>query len=215
VASGGGFAFGPFTLDLSSEHGSNRPTRFSAVGLHWLNGLLCLARGADVEALASFERELALEASGHLYARECGANTSYAIGACHLRRGETSAARAAFEQAMARVPAHPMVRAGLVIGSAGLKTGGSISQETGGSVESGAADLQVGPPSSVDHAFARAAWLVARGDAPTAAAIVDAALASAPPGNAGWTLPVEPLLDAMRHREIWEPTLTRVRMRAE
>jgi hypothetical protein len=68
---------------------------------------------------------------------------------------------------------------------------------------------------SVDHAFARAAWLVARGDAPTAAAIVNAALASAPPGNSGWTLPVEPLLEVLRHREIWEPALARVRMRAE
>jgi hypothetical protein len=94
-----------------------------------LNGLLCLARGADVEAPASFERDLALEASGHLYARECCANTSYAIGASHLRRGETSAARTAFEQAMALVPAHLMARVGLMIVSAGLKPGGYASHE--------------------------------------------------------------------------------------
>ena len=200
---------------LAAAHdGSNVPARFSAVGLHWLNGLLCLAREADDEALASFERELALETCGHLYARECCANTWHAIGACHLRRGDKPGARAAFEQAIARVDAHPMARAGLLI-SADLKVGGSINHLPGGSMENGAADLQVGPASSIDRALASAALLVANGDAPAAAAIVDAAIASAPPGNAGWILPVEPLLDVQRRRAVWERALTRVRMRAE
>ena len=48
---------------------SHEAAPFSVVALHWLKGLLCLARGAADEAMASFDRELALEARGHLYSR--------------------------------------------------------------------------------------------------------------------------------------------------
>jgi len=168
----------------SARDESNEPARFSAVGLHWLKGLLCLARGADVEAGASFERELALEARGHLYTRECCANTWYAIGACRLRRGDTSAACAAFERAIARVSAHPMARAGLSI-AADREAGGSIAIDPRPIHGQAAASPQAGPAPSVDQALAAVTLLVARGDAPAAAPVVDAAIASAPSGNAG------------------------------
>ena len=60
--------------------------RFSAVALHWLLGLIHLARGDEARALEEFERELAFEDAGQLYARECAANTWYAIGALRLRQ---------------------------------------------------------------------------------------------------------------------------------
>lgn len=193
----------------AAQDEANGPARFSAVGLHWLQGLLSLARGADAEALASFDRELALEARGHLYARECCANTACAMGACHLRRGDASAARRAFEQALARVPAHPMARAGLAM------AGGTPDGDVDAAAASGADVDRNGRSTSVHHAFARAALLVAHGDAPAAAAVVDAAIAAAPPGNSGWTLLVEPLLDIARHPGVWDRALARVRMRAE
>lgn len=43
-----------------------------------------LARGSAGEAQAWFDRELALEARGHLYAREAAANAWYAKGAWWL-----------------------------------------------------------------------------------------------------------------------------------
>jgi hypothetical protein len=49
--------------------------KFNAVALHWLLGLVLLARGDEDAALAELERELEGEKSGHLYARECCANT--------------------------------------------------------------------------------------------------------------------------------------------
>jgi tetratricopeptide (TPR) repeat protein len=61
------------------------PSRFSGVALHWLRGLVFLARGDERRARESLDRELSYEASGHLYARECCANTWYAIGALHAR----------------------------------------------------------------------------------------------------------------------------------
>jgi hypothetical protein len=84
-------AFGEAERDLaaglaSQEGAAQSGSRFSAVALHWLRGLLVLRQGDEPGAREAFERELAAEGSGHLYARECAANTWYAIGALHLRR---------------------------------------------------------------------------------------------------------------------------------
>jgi DNA-binding winged helix-turn-helix (wHTH) protein len=174
-------------------------SRFPAVALHWLKGLLCLARGDEGGAREAFERELALEPRGQLYARECCANTWYAIGAIHLRRGEAATARDAFDQAIARVPRHPMARVGVMLLSA-----------------DGADDAPRidGEPVSIDLALAHAAVLVARGDTSGAAAIVTAALETAPAGNAAWLVPVEPLLNVQHDRTPWTPTLAVLRGRA-
>src|SRR5262245_54988089 len=51
--------------------------RFSSVALHWLLGLIALAAGNTARAFGLFAAELRLEDSGHLYARECAANTWY------------------------------------------------------------------------------------------------------------------------------------------
>jgi hypothetical protein len=55
-----------------------------------------------------------------------------------------------------------------------------------------------------------AATLAGRGD--EAAGLVDAALTTAPPGNGGWVLPVEPLLSP--HGPEWAPVFARLRSRA-
>ena len=47
-----------------------------------------------------------------------------------------------------------------------------------------------------------------------AAALVEQALTAAPQGNAGWTLPIEPLLHVSAHAGIWAPALARLRTRA-
>jgi hypothetical protein len=56
--------------------------------------------------------------------------------------------------------------------------------------------------------------LNAAGDAARAVQIVDKALAAAPPGNAGWLLPVEPMLNISRNPDAWAPVLSRLRARA-
>jgi hypothetical protein len=166
------------------------------VAVHWLKGLLCLARGAEDEAMAAFEKELGLESRGHLYARECCANVWYAIGAVHLRRGESEPARSAFGQALFRVPRHPMATAGLTL------LGVSLPDATSDVV------------SPVDAAVARAAVLAGTGDLSAAALCVRAALTSAPPGNAGWLIPVDPLLDVRSARDAWKDVLVQLRGRA-
>ena len=181
------------------------PSRFSGVALHWLRGLIYLNRGEDDRALEEFERELSFEGSGHLYARECGANTWYAIGSIRLRQGRLSGARDAFGRALERVAIHPMARVGLAAATpkgarpiANVPVAGRI-----GSFNTPA-----------DAAMIDAAQLVFAGAHDDAARVVDGALASAPPGNAGWLIPVEPLLNVSAAAAAWAPVLARLRARA-
>ena len=166
------------------------------MALHWLKGLLCLARGDDDAALAAFERELALESRGHLYARECCANAWCAIGACHLRLRDHASARAAFKQAIARVPTLAMAHAGIAL--LDPKRPRRLAAE----------------PASVDEAVTQAALLVANAESAAAAQTILTALAAAPPGNAGWRIPVEPLLHVNRDQPALNQVLGLVRQRA-
>ena len=175
--------------------------RFSAVGLHWLRGLIHLARSDEAAALAALERELSCESLGHLYSRECGANAWYAIGALHLRQHHLADARLAFARALERLPAHPLAR--IALAAAGETRGAAAGPPTA---------QQSGSP--IDIAIYQAAALVLQGHHRAAAHTIDEALAAAPPGSGGWLLPVEPLLNVNAHPDIWAPALARLQSRA-
>jgi DNA-binding winged helix-turn-helix (wHTH) protein/Tfp pilus assembly protein PilF len=185
--------------DRQGEH-----ARFSAIGLHWLRGLIHLARGDDDRALEDFTAELSFESAGHLYGRECCANTWYAIGALRLRQNRLADARLAFQRAVERVAVHPLAHIALAALS---EAGGTVSAPPrAGSVrERGGI---------IDAALCKAAALTLRGDDAAAAAIVHSALAEAPPGGSGWQLPVEPLLNVTAHPQTWAPALERLRARS-
>jgi DNA-binding winged helix-turn-helix (wHTH) protein len=195
-------AEGELNAAVATIAADRRPSAFSPVAIHWLRGLLCLARGTDDVAMAAFDDELAAEPRGHLYAKECCASTWYAIGTRHLRRGDAGRARAAFTEAIARVPRHAMAHAAMAI--------------LDGDADRLAARLPSAEGSvlTVDAAMAQAACLVAQRNAPAAARVVDQALIVAPPGNAGWLVPLDPLLDVRRAPDAWAPVLQRLRDRA-
>jgi DNA-binding winged helix-turn-helix (wHTH) protein len=193
--------------------------RFSAVALYWLSGLLHLRAGKDEAALDAFERELAGESSGHLYARECCGNTWYAIGALHLRRGRLDDARAALVNALDRLPAHPFARIGLAAIDLRRKGSGTTHTVTEGVdplrtrvTADGASGVQA--PNPVDAAMCQAAALVLAGQPDIAAAGVEQALDRVAPGQAGWLLPIEPLIHVGAAPEVWSGALARLRARA-
>lgn len=197
------------TAALASHAGQAMgDSRFSPVALHWLMGLLHLARGNEMRALEEFELELSFENAGHLYARECCANTWYAIGALRLRQSRPADAGTAFERALERVATHPMARVGLV-------AAGSLDR---GSIPPPADDPSVERPGShalsVEAAMFRAAQLVVAGAHADAARIIDETLAGAAAGNAGWLLPIEPLLHVTAHPDVWARALSHLRNRA-
>jgi DNA-binding winged helix-turn-helix (wHTH) protein len=168
--------------------------RFAAVGLHWLRGLVRVRRADEAGGRASFARELSFEASGHVYARECCANVWYAIGALDLRRNP-AAATAAFAEALRRVPGHPFAAAAIAAGANDTPRPASS-------------------PSAIDaaHAAAIRSVLAARPD--DAAALVHTALRSSPPGPAGWSLPVDPILCCGDRPQLWAAALSVLRTRA-
>lgn len=188
---------------IVGEDAQGSQARFNAVALHWLLGLVLLAKGDEAGALAEFERELAAESSGHLYARECCANTCYAIGAVRLRQQKKIEAQQAFAQALERVPNHRLVVMVL--------TAQSLSRMSADQLSS-VASVPTNAP--FDQVFGAAIAVDLMGQAAFAAQLVDGALTSAPPGNAGWLLPIEPLLNVSKNPDVWASALSRVRARA-
>ncbi len=182
-------------------------TRFGAVALHWLSGLLRLSAGYEDAALDAFARELADEPHGLLYSRECCANTDYAIGAVHLHRGREAAAALAFQRALARMPHHALARLGLA------RTHGSAALIAAATAAANPGDDRP-PIPAIDGAIVRAAFLTLTDRPDDAAAVVAQALDAAPPGQAGWLLPIEPLLHVQAHRDRWADALARLRARA-
>jgi DNA-binding winged helix-turn-helix (wHTH) protein/Tfp pilus assembly protein PilF len=181
---------------------------FTSVGSHWLLGLVLLARGDEHAALQRFERELAFEACGQLYGRECAANTWYAIGAVLRRQGRLDEAQSAFTHALERVPGHLLA----TIGRSTLLP----------SPEREALDQKIGRRIAhlasaglvVDAAMGRAAVMAVSGVPEQAAPLLDEALSAAPAGSAGWTIPVDPILNVPAHERPFKVVLARLRTRA-
>jgi tetratricopeptide (TPR) repeat protein len=188
---------------LASGLGSD--SRFSSVALHWLLGLIWLSRGDEKRALEEFKLELSFENSNHLYARECSANTWYAIGALELRQKRHKDAGLAFQHAIERVAIHPLAKVGLAAVHSPDPN----------------PDLQTRPPENpanrggnFDTAVVRAVQLALEGAHEEAAHLLEEGLAATPPGSAGWQLPVEPLLQVGSHPDVWARALALVRNRA-
>ncbi len=180
---------------MESESSSDR---FAPVALYYLKGLLLNARGATTEAIVAFDREIAREPRGHLYARECAANAWYARGVCSLTLGQHDDVRRAFGESLTRVPGHPMAQAGLDILDG----------------DHGPREPAPSGPLAFEREMARAARLAHAGDRTAAVDIILSALQTAPPGNAGWLVPIEPLLRVWDHRELWTSVLAALRARA-
>lgn len=184
---------------------------FAAVGLHLLDGLVLAAQDRLGAAEVAIKRELEFIRdsrfvngdcpesritnqesridSGQVYARVCAANAWYSLGAILHRQGKRTDADDAFARALVVNPSH-------VPASVALR----------GEVPSSATGINV---------VIGRAILLARGNRhEEAARLFRHGLAQAPPGHAGWILPVEPMLNAMGHRDCWDDVLARVRMRA-
>jgi DNA-binding winged helix-turn-helix (wHTH) protein len=184
----------------AAQDGQVEGAMFSGVGLHWLSGLLYLAQGDPRAAASHFERELASEGSGHLYARECCAATWYAKGAEAFHRGDRDAAGRAFEEVLQRVPRHPLALAARVIDASNdpFEERLQVAHERG---------------ASVDVAVARAVRQYSCGESAAPSTVLTALQQSAP-GASGWILPVEPMLRPGGDLARWGSTLALLRARA-
>ncbi len=172
-------------------------TPIPTAGLHWLRGLVMSARGERDEALRCFDEEIAAGTDGHVYGREFIANARVASGFVLLGRNEAEAAVAHFTQALADTPRHARATLGLQA-SRILSRELRISDEAFAPV-SKAKDELARSGRHIEASLVEAGERCVLGRITEAVDILDRMLTLAPVGPAGWIIPVDPMLAAVRY----------------
>jgi tetratricopeptide (TPR) repeat protein len=196
---------------IAQDRQAHLRQRFPARGLHWLLGLVRLAHGDVEEADTEFGREVA-GGAGQLYGAEFAMNAHDGAGFARLRRGDLKEAEQQFRRALELFPAHARSLVGL-----------------------GAALAAANRPKGAAEAFARASTAIEglrRGGRASAATMTEAflrvtmgrhaeavqclrsLLEHPEPPFAGWTIPVEPLLEPVRRLPDFQHVLDTLSARA-
>ena len=185
--------------------------RYPAKGLHWLLGLVRLARGDASEALLEFDREIA-SGPGQLYAPEFAMNAHDGAGFARLTMGNAAGAADDFRRALALFPDHARSLVGL---GAALASGGQTAAADTAFASAAAAIEALQRGGRGGEAMLTEAFLLSvRGRAEEAANVLDRMLNKAELSFAGWTIPVEPLLSRLRGTPAFENLLKRLATRA-
>ena len=172
-------------------------TPIPTAGLHWLRGLVMSARGERDEALQCFTEEIAAGTDGHVYGREFIANARVAAGFVLLARNEAAAASAHFTQALTDTPRHARATLGLQAARL-LSKELRMSDEAFVPVARAKEELARGGR-HVEASLVEAGECCIRDCITEAVDILDRMLMLAPVGPAGWIIPVDPMLAAVRY----------------
>jgi tetratricopeptide (TPR) repeat protein len=193
---------------------AGRASRYPANGLHWLLGLVLLARGEADEALAEFRRELdaSAGASARVYGSEFAMNAHDGCGFALLAGRRFDEAAAAFGEALRLFPGHARSHIGVAqcLAGAGRKAGAHAAIDRAGSsiveLERGGRHLEA--------ALTSAMAAVAHGKPTDAIGLLDRLLTEAPPGFPGWTIPIEPMFKPLNAQPEFGTILARLAERA-
>lgn len=185
--------------------------RFPANGLHWLLGLVRLARGDIVTAHAEFDRELTSRGSD-IYASEYAMDAYDGHGFARLVQGDAAGAEPMFLKAIDIYPDHARSLVGLA--EARRCLGHAAGQRDALNQALGAIAVLSKSGRTTEAAMASAYWHVVSGRQEDGLAVLARLLDEAPPGFAGWTLPIEPLLASVRGTTAYQAALQRLAERA-
>jgi DNA-binding winged helix-turn-helix (wHTH) protein/Tfp pilus assembly protein PilF len=188
-----------------------RGGRYPALGLHWLLGLVRLANEDIEEALAEFEREIAIAEPHRLYGREFQMHAATGCAAALIRAGRMNDAIASFQKALSFYPENAPAQLGL---ADALRSAGKPDE-----AESRLAGAQrvlrtLERTRPAYAATVKAEWLAAQGDAGASAALLLATLRNSPPGFACWTVPIEPAFRQVIGLPAFAPVLQELAARA-
>ena len=169
--------------------------RYPAKGLHWLLGLVRLARGDADEAQQEFEREI-MSGPFQLYAPEFAMNAHDGAGFAYLQIGSPRQAADQFRRALELFPEHARSLVGL--GAALARADDASGADAAfGRAEAAIDALRKGGRST--EALLSAALHHAVRDRPDEAIdCLSALLERAELPFSGWTIPIEPLLATIR-----------------
>jgi DNA-binding winged helix-turn-helix (wHTH) protein len=196
--------------DAQRRHRDDR-TPLPAAGLHWIRGLILAVRDEVDQALVSFAEEIA-GTSGHVYAREFAANARVATGAIQLARGNREAAEAAFRQTLVEMPGHPRATLGL-FATTGPRTAPDEVEARRLATQRAIEELRRGER-PIEAALVAAGERLVIGNIDEAIAILHRLLNDAPPGPAGWIIPVDPMLIGIRPAAGYSTLLAKLAARA-
>jgi DNA-binding winged helix-turn-helix (wHTH) protein/Tfp pilus assembly protein PilF len=188
-----------------------RGERYPALGLHWLLGLVRLREGDVEEALDEFAREEELAQPHRLYGREYTMHAHLGRGCAHLQARQPDAAIESFRASLALYPAHAPSEIGLARAYEALGRPDE-SRAAYDRAEGVLARLDRSKP--FEAALERAQSLAARGCGDRAADALGRLLDDAPPGFAGWTIPVEPHISQVADSEALTKIFARLAERA-
>jgi DNA-binding winged helix-turn-helix (wHTH) protein/tetratricopeptide (TPR) repeat protein len=185
--------------------------RYPAKGLHWLLGLVRLARGDGGESMAEFEREITSGPS-QLYAPEFAMNAHDGLGFAHLHTGDPEAAAVQFRCALELFPEHArsLVGLGAALEAAGDPEGAEAAFAR---VDTAVEALRRGGRSS-EATLAAALHHTVRGRHDEAFECLNALLDRADLPFTGWTIPVEALFAPLRDTVVFGAILARLAERA-
>jgi DNA-binding winged helix-turn-helix (wHTH) protein/Tfp pilus assembly protein PilF len=181
-----------------------RPALFPGLGLHWTLGLVHAARGRRDEALAECTRELEFATGQTVYTAEFMSNACVLRG-CLLLADTPSEAVQAFADALGRVPGQGRAHLGLALAYRVLGRTDDSAREF--DLMNATIERLKTTGRRSEAALVYASSLVVHEREEEAASTLEQALMAAPPGPAGWSVPVEPFLA----RAINSPPFARVR----
>lgn len=195
-------------LAIQSQEGA--PRRFPGRGLHWLSGLIALARNDPRAALGAFGRELSSDAH-HLYGAEFATAARWGTGFALAALGEYVAASAAFDVA---VPDDGSGRAALGLAAA-LRHSGPEARALEALAQADHISDSMRAIGRADQAqLVDAAKRLVEGDAEAAVQIVERVLEREPAGPFGWLLPIDPAFAPLRESGLLRPALETLAKRA-
>jgi tetratricopeptide (TPR) repeat protein len=170
--------------------GSSR--RFPAHGLHWLVGVIALARGDGEGALDAFDAERAGGGS-EVYGSEFALAACWGCGYALLKLNRREDASREFE---ACLTADLSGRAALGFATAQSGNGRSV-QKALGAVASLVAGMRAAGRES-EARLLEAGEHAVRSQKQQALTSIEQALGAAPPGPFGWLLPIDPVFSSLR-----------------
>ena len=169
--------------------------RYPAKGLHWLLGLVRLARGDAAEAQREFRCEIE-SGTNQLYAPEFAMNAHDGSGFAYLTTGNPQAAAVEFQSALDLFPEHARSLVGLAaaLRAAADRPGAANAFEHAAA----AIDALRRGGRTAEAALAQAFDHAVNDRADEAAAVLETVLERADLPFTGWTIPVEPLFAPLR-----------------
>jgi DNA-binding winged helix-turn-helix (wHTH) protein/tetratricopeptide (TPR) repeat protein len=201
------------TIDAGLAAEAKRPpdARFPGAGLHWLLGLIELSSGSRSAAESAFERE-ANRKGRDLFAAEFAMDAWSALGFSKLLADEPVAAVEMFGRALALFPGH--ARSLLGLAEAERRQRNRVGADQAMARARQAIEQLRAHDRTAEAALADACAHVLYGRSSAAILVLDELLMQAPPGQAGWTIPVEPFTTSLRQEPAFASVLARLASRA-